>query len=103
MDAQLKTHAGMIRHGDLLNVLLAIWKMEYASMAQHPNGFTKSHLAGVEEALQAVAQVTGLGEVFNADKANHEQVTLWTIDMEKILMNRQGNPDQRGRGIIDGI
>jgi hypothetical protein len=61
--------------------------MEYASMAQHPGGFTKSHLAGVEEALQAVAQVTGLGEVFNADKANHEQVALWTIDMGKIPQN----------------
>jgi len=88
MDAQLKTPAGMIRHGDLLNVLLAIWKMEYVSMAHHPNGFAKSHLAGVEEALQAVAQVTGLGEVFNAHKANHEQLTLWTVDMEKLLMKK---------------
>jgi|GEM_PF-3171794 len=61
MDAQLKTPVGMIRHDDLLNVLLAIWKMEYASMAQHPSELAKRHLAGVEEALQAVAQVTGLG------------------------------------------
>jgi hypothetical protein len=61
MDAQLKTPVGMIRDDDLLNVLLAIWKMEYVSMAHHPSGFAKSHLAGVEEALQAVAQVTGLG------------------------------------------
>lgn len=88
MNAQLKTPDGMIRHDDLLNVLLAIWKMEYASMAQHPSGFAKSHLAGVEEALQAVAQVAELGELFNAHKANHEQITLWTIDREKLYMKR---------------
>ena len=87
MDAQLKTPVGMIRHDDLLNVLLAIWKMEYASLAQHPSELAKGHLASVEEALQAVAQVTGLGEVFNADKANHEQVALWKIDMGKIPKN----------------
>ena len=88
MDAQLKTPVGMIRDDDLLNVLLAIWKMEYVSMAHHPSGFAKSHLAGVEEALQAMAQVTGLGEVFNAQKANHEQLTLWTVDMEKLLAKK---------------
>lgn len=87
MNAQLKTPAGMVQHDDLLNILLAIWKMEYASVAQHPGGSAKSHFAGVEEALQAVAQVTGLGELFNAHKANHEQLTLWTIDMEKLLKN----------------
>lgn len=89
MDAQFNTPvAGMIWPDDLLNVLLAIWKMEYASLAQHPNGFAKSHLAGVEIALQTVAEVVGLGEVFNAHKANHEQLTLWTVDMEKLLMKK---------------
>jgi hypothetical protein len=69
MDAQLKTPVGMIRHTDLLNVLLAIWKMEYVSRAHHPDGFAKNHLAGVEEALQAVAQVTGLGESLQRTKS----------------------------------
>jgi hypothetical protein len=62
---------GMISHDELLNALLAIWKTHYNSVNRNSDTFSQEYEAGFEEGLDAVAQVAGITEGFEAGKANH--------------------------------
>lgn len=62
---------GMISHDELLNALLAIWKAHYSSINRNGDNFSQEYEAGFEEGLDAVAQVAGITEGFEAGKATH--------------------------------
>lgn len=69
----LNVPIGMIRHDELLNALLAIWKTQQG-MASQRNGFSEfsqGYQTGFEEGLDAIAQIAGLTEPFETGKANH--------------------------------
>lgn len=63
---------GMIRHDELLNALLALWKTQQ-SIALHSNfdEFSHGFQAGFEEGLDAIAQIAGLTELFDTSKSRY--------------------------------
>lgn len=62
---------GMIRHDELLNALLAIWKLQYSNATRDSSEFSQGYLTGFEEGLNAIAQVAGLMEGFESGKSVH--------------------------------
>lgn len=62
---------GTIRYDELLNALLAIWKTQYNAPNRNPDAFSQGYEAGFEEGLDAVAQIAGIAEEFEAAKTNH--------------------------------
>ena len=62
---------GMIRHDELLNALLAIWKIQYNNTIRDTTEFSRGYLTGFEEGLDAIAQVAGLMEGFESGKSAH--------------------------------
>src|SRR5690606_31563254 len=71
---RLRVPIGMIPYDKLLNILLALWKTQFNTAHNSGNGsdaYTAGYSAGFEEALDALAQVADLTEVFDAGKALH--------------------------------
>ena len=62
---------GMIRHDELLNALLAVWKLQYNNATRDSSEFSQGYLMGFEEGLNAIAQVAGLIEGFETGKSVH--------------------------------
>lgn len=62
---------GMIRNDELLNALLAIWKLQYNNASRDSSEFSQGYLTGFEEGLNAIAQVAGLIEGFESGKSVH--------------------------------
>lgn len=64
---------GMIRHDELLNALMALWKTQQ-SMALRSNFDEYSHgfQAGFEEGLDAIAQIVGITELFDTGKSSYQ-------------------------------
>ena len=62
---------GMIRNDELLNALLAIWKLQYNNVSRDSSEFSEGYLTGFEEGLNAIAQVAGLIEGFETGKTVH--------------------------------
>lgn len=62
---------GMIRNDELLNALLAIWKLQYNNTIRDSSEFSQGYLTGFEEGLNAIAQVAGLIEGFETGKSIH--------------------------------
>jgi hypothetical protein len=61
---------GMIRYDELLNALLAIWKtQQFASTRNNLDEFSHGFQVGFEEGLDAIAQIAGVSEAFEASKA----------------------------------
>jgi len=68
----LNAPIGMIRHDELLNALLALWKTQQRLASRNETDeFLKGYQAGFEEGLDVIAQVAGLTEAFEAGKASH--------------------------------
>lgn len=68
----LNAPIGMIRHDELLNALLALWKTQQSLVSRNEtNAFSQGYRAGFEEGLDGIAQIAGLTEMFEAGKANH--------------------------------
>ena len=64
---------GMMRHDELLNALLAIWKIQHNMACRNgQNHFSGEYLTGFEEALEAVAQATGLSDAFEEGRISHQ-------------------------------
>jgi hypothetical protein len=74
---------GMIRHDELLNALLAIWKTQYSIIANRRDHseFSEGYQLGFEEGLDAVAQIAGLTELFEAGKASHRAKTREKLNL----------------------
>lgn len=63
---------GTIRRDELLNALLAIWKTRHSlNTRRHSSEFYEPYELGFEEGLDAIAQMAGLIEEFEAGKAFH--------------------------------
>jgi hypothetical protein len=62
---------GMIRHDELLNALLAIWKTHKSIVNRHSSEFSRGYQLGFEEGLDAIAQAAGLIDAFESSKASH--------------------------------
>lgn len=90
MDSQ-NSLVGIIRYDELLNILLAIWKTRFNAASR--NILDESSLTyeiGFEEGLDAIAQVAGLTEKFEASKAFHRakvKADLNSKDKIKLLVN----------------
>lgn len=68
----LNVPIGMIRYDELLNALLAIWKTRQNTVGrQASDSFVEAYETGFEEGLDAIAQIAGLVEEFEAGKAMH--------------------------------
>jgi hypothetical protein len=66
------TVIGIIRHDELLNALLAIWKTRYNAATRNDlNEVSEIYEIGFEEGLDAIAQIAGLSEEFDSGKALH--------------------------------
>ena len=85
------TPIGVIRYDELLNALLAIWKTRYSAAMtnqQNQGELSKMHELGFEEGLDAIAQIAGLEDLFEAGKATRR------AKIEQKLNERQSlNPN----------
>lgn len=63
--------SGTMRNDDLLNALLAVWKLQYNNAVRDSSEFSKGYLMGFEEGLDAIAQIAGLIEGFETGKSGH--------------------------------
>lgn len=60
---------GMIRHDELLNALLALWKTQQSMALRNDfDEYSQGFQAGFEEGLDAVAQIAGLTDTFETSK-----------------------------------
>ena len=82
---------GMIRQDKLLNALLAIWKTRYSlSNGPHQTEPLRMYELGFTEALDAMAQFSGISEHFEAGKAAHQhQVILKQRSQSQLLENQE--------------
>ena len=62
---------GMMQNDELLNALLAVWKLQYNNVLRDSSEFSRGYLTGFEEGLDAIAQVAGLIEGFESGKSSH--------------------------------
>ncbi|NIT61143.1 MAG: hypothetical protein GWN00_34545 [Aliifodinibius sp.] len=64
---------GMIRHDELLNALLALWKTQQNIVDQyHQDEFFQMYTLGFEASLDAIAQIAGLTDLFEAGKSTYQ-------------------------------
>ena len=80
---------GVIRHDELLNALLAIWKIQYNNATRDASEFSKGYLTGFEEGLDAIAQIAGLLEGFETGKATHCNKIRAKLDSKIELIDGQ--------------
>ncbi|NJN93608.1 MAG: hypothetical protein HC875_05690 [Anaerolineales bacterium] len=69
----LNAPIGMIRHDELLNALLALWKTQQSLVSRNEtNAFSQGYRAGFEEGLDGIAQIAGLTELFEEGKTAYQ-------------------------------
>ena len=85
------TAIGMIRHDELLNALLAIWKTQNSIVNTHNSRFSQAYKLGFEEGLDAIAQAAGVAEAFEAGKAVHLAKIKAKLDSELEIIDGQTN------------
>lgn len=84
------TMIGIIRHDELLNALLAIWKTRYNTSARNDlNEKYEIYEIGFEEGLDAIAQIAGLSEEFDLGKSLH-RTKIKKKTLTKSVNNQDG-------------
>jgi hypothetical protein len=83
------TPIGVIRHDELLNTLLAIWKVRHSSNIQIQNDFSEAYETGFEEGLDAIAQAVGIAEEFDIGKAHHRAKIKSKLDAKIEVIDSQ--------------
>lgn len=78
---------GMMRNDELLNALLAVWKLQYNNAARDSSEFSKGYLMGFEEGLDAIAQIAGLIEGFETGKSGHHTKIRAKLDSKVELID----------------
>lgn len=79
---------GAIRRENLLNALLAIWKTRQGTPKRYDlDDFSKGYEVGFEEGLDAIAQIAGLTEDFEAGKAAHQAKIKMKLNSQAKLID----------------
>jgi len=86
----LNAPIGMIRHDELLNALLAIWKTQHGLASKNDmSEFSEGYQVGFEEGLDAIAQIAGITEAFEAGKAIHRAKIMARLNSRVEVIDTQ--------------